>query len=652
MKIKEIFIPVIPLTEELAGKELRIVDHLNLTGSSPRNIGFIPVTELYTSQLNDEDAELGVRQQSLEGTAAERAISRLRRTNDRNVISSDAEDATPVSYASKRKYKLRLLNAHEDHEDDENAEIGVQQQCLGIKVAALADGEIPSEEEKSLLLAQGIQAYSYALMPLALYYCAEGYTLLAKAYIPSLPKYFSLTGFHSGIKAVSKINNLDMAVLFSEKPCSWAGTFTKNAMKAVCVEHNIELKSKTVYGLIANSGNANCCTGEEGVKADNDLRKLLEDFIENTAEIEVRKDDENAEIGDCEQSTQDTACRRASSRLRRTNDRSVLNVHEDHEDDENAEIGACKQCPKVLSASTGVIGRKLELSHAKKVFTEKIEEKKNSKSYEAVYDFARAIMTTDTVPKISQDQKQRFLGICKGSGMIAPNMATMLGFIITDVKILGLNNEKATEFMQETVSEIVNTTFNNISVDGDTSTNDMVLLLNNFTGEEISKEEFKSSLEEVCKGLCYQIIADGEGLTKIIDLKLENLPISQLNLQKIGRNIINSMLVKTAIFGNEPNWGRIVAAFAREEALLEGLDMSLIEVNLLDSCVFKNASAQIFGEDLDRLAKRLKQARHVEITIGLTKNKSTIENKALNSAHFLGNDLSYDYVKINAEYTS
>ena len=550
MKIKEIFIPVIPLTEELAGKELRIVDHLNLTGSSPRNIGFIPVTELYISESNNE-----------------------------------------------------------------NAELGVQQQCLGIKVAALADGEIPSEEEKSLLLAQGIQAYSYALMPLALYYCAEGYTLLAKAYIPSLPKYFSLTGFHSGIKAVSKINNLDMAVLFSEKPCSWAGTFTKNAMKAVCVEHNIELKSKTVHGLIANSGNANCCTGEEGVKADNDLRKLLEDFIQNTykqtaTEIEVRKDNENAEIG------------------------------------------ACKQCPKVLSASTGVIGRKLELSHAKKVFTEKIEEKKNSKSYEAVYDFARAIMTTDTVPKISQDQKQRFLGICKGSGMIAPNMATMLGFIITDVKISGLNNEKATEFMQETVSEIVNTTFNNISVDGDTSTNDMVLLLNNFTGEEISKEEFKSSLEEVCKGLCYQIIADGEGLTKIIDLKLENLPISQLNLQKIGRNIINSMLVKTAIFGNDPNWGRIVAAFAREEALLEGLNMSLIEVNLLDSCVFKNASAQLFGEDLDKLAKRLKQARHVEIVISLTKNKSTIENKALNSAHFLGNDLSYDYVKINAEYTS
>ncbi|MFM7457577.1 MAG: bifunctional ornithine acetyltransferase/N-acetylglutamate synthase [bacterium] len=627
MKIKELFIPVIPLTEELAGKELWIIDHLNLTGSSPRNIGFIPVTELYKSQLNNENAEIGVPQQSLEGTAAERTSSRLRRTNDRSA-----------------------LGVHEDHEDDENAEIGVPQQCLGIKVAALADGEVPSEEEKALLISQGVQAYSYALMPLALYYGAEGYTLLAKAYIPSLPKYFSLTGFHSGIKAASKTNNLDMAVLFSEKPCSWAGTFTTNAMKAICIEQNIKLKSKTVYGLIANSGNANCCTGEDGIKADNDLRKLLENFIANSSEI-----------GAWEQSTQDAAHRRASSRLRRTNDRSVLRVHEDHEDDENDEIGVWEQCPKVLSASTGVIGRKLDLSHAKKVFTEKIEEKRNSESYEAVYDFARAIMTTDTAPKISQDKKQRFLGICKGSGMIAPNMATMLGFIITDLKISGLNNEKATKFMQETLSEIVNATFNNISVDGDTSTNDMVLLLNNFSGEEISREEFKSSLEEVCKGLCYQIIADGEGLTKIIDLKLEHLPISPLNLQKIGKNIINSMLVKTAIFGNDPNWGRIVAAFAREEALLEGLDMSLIEVNLLDSCVFKNASAQLFGEDLDKLAKRLKQARHVEITIGLNKSQLTVNNKettpsladeVLNSSHFLGNDLSYDYVKINAEYTS
>ena len=550
MNIKEIFIPVIPLTEELHGKELRIIDHLNLTGSSPRNIGFIPITELYAPKPSNENS-------------------------------------------------------------------------IEIKVAALLDGEVPSEEEKSLLIEQGIQAYSYALIPLALYYSAEAYTLSAKAYIPSSPKYFSLTGFHSGIKAPSKTNNLDMAVLFSEKPCSWAGTFTKNAMKAICVEHNIELKSKTVHGLIANSGNANCCTGEDGIKADNDLRKLLGNFIESIYKI----------------SSAGTIAEHANSSLQ-------------------------EQSLPVLSASTGVIGRKLELSHVKKIFTEKIEEKKNSKPYESVYDFARAIMTTDTVPKISQDQKQRFLGICKGSGMIAPNMATMLGFIITDVKISGLDNQKAAEFMQKILSEIVDATFNNISVDGDTSTNDMVLLLNNFTGEEISQEEFKSSLEEVCKGLCYQIIADGEGLTKIIDLKLENLHISPLNLQKIGRNIINSMLVKTAIFGNDPNWGRIVAAFAREEALLEGLDMSSIEVNLLGSCVFKNASAQLFGEDLNTLAKRLKQARHVEITISLTKYSSTTKNaeiqvmessltkKAANSAHFLGNDLSYDYIKINAEYTS
>lgn len=525
MKTKEIFIPVIPLTDELFGKDLRIVDHLNLSGKSPGNIGFIPITELYLSKPSSENS-------------------------------------------------------------------------LEIKVAALNEGEIPTEEEKALLISQNVLAYSYALIPLALYYAAEGYTLSAKAYIPSMPKSFSMTGFHAGIKPVSKKRNQDLAVLFSEQECAWAGVFTKNAMKAICVEHNMELRSKATQGVIVNSGNANCCTGEDGIKADEELRGLLKNFIQEKYDISA----------------------------------------------------------EILSASTGVIGRKLDLSYAQKIFTSSIEDRKESKPYEAVYDFARAILTTDLVPKITQDHKQKFLGICKGSGMIAPNMATMLAFIVTDLKIAGLNDDEASIFMQDSLSELVEASFNNISVDGDTSTNDMVLLLNNFSGDTVSPAEFKSLLGEVCRGLCYQIIADGEGLTKIIDLKLEKLPISQNNLQKIGRNIINSMLVKTAIFGCDPNWGRIVAAFAREETLLEGLDMSLIEVSILGQCIFKNASAQIFGEDLDKLAKRLKQTRHVEILIKLSEQSNLpselIANTQLNSAQFLGNDLSYDYVKINAEYTS
>jgi len=523
MKIKNISIPVIPLSDEIYARELRIVDHLNLTGSSPRNIGFIPITDLY---LKDENA-------------------------------------------------------------------------LGIKVAVLNEGEVPTDEERDLLLSQDVLAYTYALLPLALYYAAEGYTLSARAYVPALPSGFTVAGFHAGIKAASKTRNLDMGLILSNEPCTWAGAFTKNAMKAVCVEGNQSLKDTLVQGVIVNSGNANCCTGNAGLQADADLRGLLKSLIRSELEGTVAE-------------------------------------------------------PEVLSASTGVIGRNLDLTYAKEIFLRRFQEKKNSKPYESIYDFARAILTTDLVPKITQDSKQRFLGIAKGSGMIAPNMATMLAFIITDLKIVDCNREESAVFMQKLLSEQVEATFNNISVDGDTSTNDMVLLLNNFSGAEVTKEEFKASLSEICLELCYQIIADGEGLTKIIDLSLENLPISSSNLQKIGRNIINSMLVKTAIFGSDPNWGRIVAAFAREEALLEGLEMKSIQVDILGHCVFKNATAQLSESELNILSKTLKHSRHVDIVIKSIDDGDVAEQTSSirNSARFLGNDLSYDYVKINADYTT
>lgn len=541
MKIKELYIPVFPLDESISGHDLYIVDHINLTGSSPRNIGFIPVTELYCSK---------------------------------NSSVKQSSKATPI------------------------------------KVAALAHGEHPNSEEKEILLKHGVQAYSYDLIPLALNYCAEGYTLDAKAYIPKTPKNYSLTGFHTGIKAFSKANNFDLGIIYSTEPCLWAGVFTKNAMKAACVETNMQLLNKKVYGIIANSGNANCCNGDLGLDSDHELKALLKNFLRDKYKL--------------------------------------------------LETEASEQALEVLSASTGVIGRTLDLSLPKKQFQIAMDtylSKAASGPLDDIYNFAKAIMTTDLVPKIAQDKNQHFLGISKGSGMIAPNMATMLAFIISDVKIDGLDEKETQLFMQKTLNEITNETFNNISVDGDTSTNDMVLLLNNLSGESISASEFKSSLREVCEKLSYQIIADGEGLTKIIDLELIDLPLSKTNLQKIGKNIINSMLVKTAIFGSDPNWGRIVAAFAREEDLLvkektpeKRLGMEEIEVYLLDQCVFKNATAQLFGEDLDSLSKLMKSSRHINIRVQLADKPKTTEH--LYSARFLGNDLSYDYVKINAEYTS
>ena len=545
MKTKEISVAIVPLTELGETKQFRIVDHFNLTGSSPKGIDFIPITELY-------------------------------------------------------------LRAEETENDLEE-----------IMVVALQEAEVPNEEEKAVRLKQGFKAYSYELIPQALELAAEGYRLDAKAYISEIPSGFSLESDASGVKNYSNLPEteetkkkiLDLGIIKSESPCIWAGVFTKNALKAYCVSNNQDLVGKKISGLIVNSGNANCSTGKAGNKHDLLMRSELKSRFNLEAEV--------------------------------------------------------------LSASTGVIGRKLpvdkivnsisEIASRSKKNTESIFDNKNH--FEEINNFAKAILTTDLVTKFSQDSQKNMLGIAKGSGMIAPNMATMLTFIITDKKIESLNEAEAQSFMQNELNRITNKSFNNISVDGDTSTNDMLILLNNQLGESISKEEFSKSLEELCEKLCYKIISDGEGVNKIIDLRLHDLPISENNLQRIGKNIINSMLVKTAIFGSDPNWGRILAAFAREGELLEGFKPELVELKILDITIFSNGEDLLDESELSELSKKMKKSKHIDIEISLADNgdlesdslskaKAKTSEKSLRSARFLGNDLSYDYVKINAEYTT
>lgn len=543
MKIKEISISIVPLDENLSKEqEYQIVDHFNLTGSSPKDIGFIPITELY---LNKEEAEAN---------------------ND--------------SSASSREE---------------------------IMVAALREGEVPNEKEKAVLLKQGFKAYSYELIPQALELAAEGYRLNARAYIPEIPSGFSLESDASGVKNYSNLPEteeakkkiLDLGIIRSSTPCLWAGVFTKNGVKASCVTNNQKLLGEKASALIVNSGNANCSTGKEGNEHDLLMRSEL---------------------------------------------KSKFNLE-----------------ANVLCASTGVIGRKLpvgkitaSISNIASLSGSQAINNKSKNSAKEIFDsinnFSKAILTTDLVTKFTQDQNKNMLGIAKGSGMIAPNMATMLAFIITDKKIESLGEEETQTFMQSELSKITNKTFNNISVDGDTSTNDMLLVLNNQLGEDISKAEFSKSLEEVCENLCYKIIADGEGVNKIIDLKLKNLPISEKNLQKIGKNIINSMLVKTAIFGSDPNWGRIIAAFAREEELLEGLQPESVELEILGMKIFSQGEDLLSEGELSELSKKMRQSKHIKIQISL--HDSNTSNAKFNSAQFLGNDLSYDYVKINAEYTT
>lgn len=301
---------------------------------------------------------------------------------------------------------------------------------------------------------------------------------------------------------------------------------------------------------------------------------------------------------------------------------------------------------QILTASTGKIGVQLEMDK----FEATLKQSKilSTKSTSNVLDFAQSILTTDLRTKIYQSNNM--LGFSKGSGMIAPNMATMLAFIITDARIKGLKEEKSQERMQSLLKEAVNATFNSISVDGDCSTNDMVLLLSNGLGKELSEDEFKLELKEICQELALKILEDGEGVTKIIQLDVTNA-VSYSAAQSIGKTIINSSLVKTAIFGNDPNWGRIIMALGNschwltEEGKKQELDLSKVSLKILDKAVYQQGTPTKYSsndESRNQLSELMKKNRYIKISLDLGVNNG--------SSRVWGTDLSYEYVRINAEY--
>ena len=303
---------------------------------------------------------------------------------------------------------------------------------------------------------------------------------------------------------------------------------------------------------------------------------------------------------------------------------------------------ALKSSPEqILTASTGVIGVQLEMDKINPGLESLSQEASNAQS------FAKAMLTTDTCSKIYQDEGNKMLAFAKGSGMIAPNMATMLAFIVTDSRIEGLKNDQELQsFMQDCLQEAVQESFNSISVDSDTSTNDMVLLLNSCRGDLISQDDFRSTVKETCLNLAKQIIADGEGLTKIIEVSIKNFKNCYL-AHKLGKNIVNSPLVKTAIHGNDPNWGRILMALGKDSE--EELDLSNIEISILGQKVYTNGMPSEFiqnTENRDKLSQSMKQCHNIRIDI------EDVASNESNEVLLWGNDLSYDYIKINADYTS
>lgn len=386
-----------------------------------------------------------------------------------------------------------------------------------------------------------------------------------------LPEGFYASGIAGDIKPSGK---KDIGLIISEQACNYAGVFTQNAVKAYCVEDNQALlKNKNkITTLLVNAGNANACTGQAGIQAVYSIKEQL-----------AKK----------------------------------LNTPTDN----------------IITASTGVIGVPLP---SEKI-TDKIDTLKEKLSKNAK-GFAEAILTTDTVIKSEEStlgENSNILGIAKGSGMIHPNMATMLGFILIDADV-------SQDSLQKALNKAINKSFHQISVDGDTSTNDMVVALaNGSTGEKISKEELEEKLETICVSLAKQIVTDGEGASKTIEIKLSGLKSQEL-LQETARGVISSSLVKSAVFGNDPNWGRIVSSAGQ----YADFDINEVSLNILNECVFSKGMPTEFNAT--ELSNNIKNSDYITLELTLSEQ----EDYKNNIAYAWGCDLSYDYVKINAEYTT
>lgn len=394
-------------------------------------------------------------------------------------------------------------------------------------------------------------------------------------------KGFKAAGYAAGLK---KNGKLDVAVVTSDAPCVAAGCFTTNVVKAAPVLWDQKVIKNKIFGVAANSGNANACTGEQGIR-------------------------------DAEE-TADTLAK-------------ILSV----------------EAKNILVCSTGVIGVPLPMDKIKKG----VEGAGSllSHSYEGGVNASQAIMTTDTVEKTAAVRveikgKQVIIGgMCKGSGMINPNMATMLCFVTTDCNI-------SERLLDKALKKCVADTFNMISVDGDMSTNDTILALANgraennvISDEDADYKKFFDGLMYVTKTLAIKCADDGEGATKLIEANVKGAK-SKEEARKIANSVVSSNLLKAAIFGEDANWGRVLCAMGYSGADFDPMGVTIVfrsdagEILLMD-----NGKPVIFDEDA---AAKILAEHKIYIDIKLSEGR--------NVATAWGCDLTYDYVKINGDYRS
>ncbi|MCD6306208.1 MAG: bifunctional glutamate N-acetyltransferase/amino-acid acetyltransferase ArgJ [Deltaproteobacteria bacterium] len=389
---------------------------------------------------------------------------------------------------------------------------------------------------------------------------------------------YTVPGFKASatIAGLKKGNALDMGLIVSETEAAAGGVFTTNKVRAapviLCERH---LEKGRARAIIVNAGNANACTGARG----------LDDAL-TTADLAAE----------------------------------ALGINSG----------------EVLVASTGVIGQPLNMEKVEKA----VPVLAGNLSSKAIPRTARAMMTTDSFPKMSRFDGQaggrpyRIVGIAKGAGMIMPEMATTLCFLLTDIQI-------EPEDLKKALLSSTNATFNRITVDGDTSTNDTVLILaNGLTGNtSLSEQEmglFSRGLRQVMGDLARMIVLDGEGATKLIRVEIKNAA-SASDALRAARTVANSSLVKTAIYGQDPNWGRIMAALGRSgiNMIEERVDIWIDQVRIVSRGLGRGPAAE--KEAAAVMCKK-------EFTLSIDLHEGVYHDSILTC------DLTHEYVSINADY--
>ena len=395
-----------------------------------------------------------------------------------------------------------------------------------------------------------------------------------------LARGYRFAGVVSGLR--SEPGRRDIGAIVSEVPASAAGVFTLNRVAAAPVQVSRKrIPSAQIKGIVCCSGNANACTGVQGIQ-DAELMALA-----LAAQVSVSGEE-------------------------------------------------------ILVASTGIIGRLLPMSTVGPGIVAAAKSLRDD--VDALNDFAHSILTTDTKVKVASLEVNlhgtpiRFTGIAKGAAMIGPNMATMLGFILTDAPI-------APSLLQEALARAVDRTFNCISVEGHMSTNDTVFALANgaaggtpITGHGNHFQQFETDLTRVCSQLARAIAEDAEGATHLVELIIDGAQ-SQADARQIAKTIAESALVKTALFGADPNWGRIVSAAGYSGICFEEADLSL---HLGPYLLYDKGTPVEFKEA--EVSHYMKTNRH--LTVKLTFTLGTAQ------CHYWTCDLTHDYVTLNAEYTT